>query len=111
MGGNASPFNADLYLSWCEYCYMTKIKTHYAMAKLLSYKCRYLYDICTENLKYFGDIAKDIYDSTLLLEGSACSYKQDTFFYLYIRVVHGKFVNDIYSQSLRFQLYIYINII
>ena len=37
MGGNASPFIADLYLSWCEYCYMTKMnKTDYAMAKLLS---------------------------------------------------------------------------
>ena len=23
MGGNASPFIADLYLSWCKYCYMT----------------------------------------------------------------------------------------
>ena len=22
MGGNASPFIADLYLSWSEYCYM-----------------------------------------------------------------------------------------
>ena len=33
MGGNASPFIADLYLSWCEYCYMTKIvKIDYAMA-------------------------------------------------------------------------------
>ena len=31
------------------------------------------------NLKYFGDIAKDIYDNTLLLERSACSYKQDAF--------------------------------
>ena len=59
---------------------MTKIvKIDYAMAKLLSYNCRYLYDICTIELKYFGDIAEDIYDSTLLLEGSACSYKQDTF--------------------------------
>ena len=48
MGGNASPFIADLYLSWCEYCYMTKIvKTDYAMAKSLSYNCRYLDDICT----------------------------------------------------------------
>ena len=38
MSGNASPFIADLYLSWCEFCYMTKIvKTDYAMAKLLSY--------------------------------------------------------------------------
>ena len=25
MGGNASPFIADLYLSWCEYCYVTKL--------------------------------------------------------------------------------------
>ena len=30
MGGNASLFIADLYLSWCEYCYMTKVvKTDY----------------------------------------------------------------------------------
>ena len=52
MGGNASPFIADLYLSWCEYCYMTKIvKTDYAMAKLLSYNWRYFDDICTVNFK------------------------------------------------------------
>ena len=103
MGGNASPFIADLYLSWCEYCYMTKIiKTDYAMAKLLSYNCRYLDDICTVNFKYFGDIAIYIYiyiyDSTLLIEGSACSYKQDTFLDLYIRVVDGKFVTGIYHK-------------
>ena len=99
MGGNASPFIADLYLSWCEYCYMTKIvKPDYAMAKLLSYNCRYLYDICTVNFKYFGDIGTDIYGSTLLLEGSACSYKQDTFLDLYIRVVDGKFVTGIYLK-------------
>ena len=59
---------------------MTKIvKTDYEMAKLLSYDCRYFDDICTVNLKYIGDIANDIYDSTLLLEGSVCSYNQDTF--------------------------------
>ena len=58
MGDNVSPFIADLYLSWYEYCYLTKIvKTDYAMAKLLSYNCRYLDDICTVNFKYFGDIA------------------------------------------------------
>ena len=56
------PFIGDLYLSWCEHCSMTKIvKTDYEMAKLLSYNCRYLDDICTVNLKYIGDIAKDIY--------------------------------------------------
>ena len=74
MGGNASPFITDLYLLWCKYCYMTV------------------------NFKYFEDIAKYIYDSTLLLESSACSYKQDTFLDLYIRVVDGKFVTGIYHK-------------
>ena len=46
MGGNVSPFIADLYLSWCEYCYVTKsLKTDYNMTKRLSYNCRYLDDI------------------------------------------------------------------
>ena len=74
------------------------VKTEYAMAKLLSYNCRYLDDICTVNFNYFGDIAKYIYDSILLLEGSAGSYKQDTFLNLYIRVVDGKFVTGIYHK-------------
>ena len=78
---------------------MTKIiKTNYAIAKLLSYNYRCLGDICTVNLQYFGDIAKDMYDSTLLLEGSACSYQQGTFLDLYIRVVDGKFVTGIYHK-------------
>ena len=99
MGGNASPFIADLYLLCCEYCYMTKeVKTDYALAKLLSYNCRYLDDISTIHLQNFGDIAKDIYDNTLLLEGSACSYKQDTFLDLYICVVDNKFMTGIYHK-------------
>ena len=70
MGGNALPFIADLYVSWCEYCYMTKVvKTDHALANLLSYNCRYLGDIYTINLQNFGDFAEDIYDNTLLLEG------------------------------------------
>ena len=96
---NASPFIADLglYLPWCENCYIIKVaKTDYAMAKLLSYSCRYFDDICTANLKYFGDIAKDIYDNTLLLEISACGYKEYTFLDLYIRLVDAKFVIGIY---------------
>ena len=77
---------------------MTRIvKTDFAMAKLLSYNCRYLDDICTVNLKYFGDIAKDIYDSLLLLEVSTCSYNQDTLD-LYICVVDDKFVTGIYHK-------------
>ena len=96
IGSNASPIIADLYLSWWEYCYMTKIiKTDYTMAKLLLYNCWYWDDICTVDLEYFDDIAKDIYDSTLLLESSVCSYKQITFLDLYIRVVDGKLVSNV----------------
>ena len=56
---------------------------------------QYLYSKC----KYFGDIAKDIYDNTLLLEGSTCSHKQDTFLDLYSRVVDQKFVTGIYHKA------------
>ena len=78
---------------------MTKVvKTDYALAKLLSYNCRYLDDICAMNLQNFDDIAKDIYDNTLLLEGSTCSYKQDTFLDLHTRVVDHKFITGIYHK-------------
>ena len=68
------------------------------MSKLPSYNCKYLDDICTVHLQYFGDIAKDIYDCTLILESSACSYEQYTFLDLYIRVVGRKFVTGIYHK-------------
>ena len=55
-------------------------------------------DICTINLQNFGDIAKDIYDNILLLEGSTNSYKQDTFLDLYIRVVDHKLITGIYHK-------------
>ena len=75
---------------------MTKeVKTDYSLAKLLSYNCRYLDDIFKMNLQHFGDIAKDIYDNTLLLEGSTCCHKQDTFLDLYICVVDHKSVTGI----------------
>ena len=47
--------------------------------------------------KYFGGIAKYIYDSTLL-EGSACSYKLDPSWILDIRVVDSKFVTCIFHK-------------
>ena len=43
-------------------------------------------------------IAKDIYDNTLILEGSTCSYKWDNFLDLYIRVIDGKFMTGIYHK-------------
>ena len=53
---------------YLEYLWMVK-------HPLLLPNYRYLDDICTINSKYFGDIAKDIYDNTLLLEGNARSYR------------------------------------
>ena len=41
---------------------------------------------------------KDIYDNTLIFEGSTCSYKRDNFLDLYIRVIDGKFVTGIYHK-------------
>ena len=47
---------------------MTKIvKLDNTVAKFISYDYRYLDDICTVNLKYFGDIAKYVSDNTLSL--------------------------------------------
>ena len=98
MGGNASPFIADVYLSWCEYHGVTKLtKTDYNLAKGWSYSCRYLDDICKVNLKDFGTISKNIYDNTLLLGDSTCSYKRD-FLDIYIRVIDDKFVTGIYHK-------------
>ena len=66
-------------------------------------------DIGTINLQNFGDITKDIYDNTLLLECSTCSYKQDTFLDLYIRVVDHEFITDIYHKvdDFNFEVIIY----
>ena len=59
MGGNSSPFIADLDLPWCGFCYVIKIpKNNCTLAKQLSYNCRYLDDICTVNVNGFGDVAK-----------------------------------------------------
>ena len=99
MDGNATPLIVDLYLSECEYCYMIKVvKTDCASANLLLYNCRHLDDICTVNLKYFGDIARDVYDNILLLGCCTCSHAQDTFLDLYIRVIDHKFVIGIYYK-------------
>ena len=64
----------------------------------MSYNCLYLDDICTVNLKDFDTISKHIYDNTLILEGSTCSYKHDNFLDIYIRVKDDKFVTGIYHK-------------
>ena len=84
MGGNVSPFIADLYLSWHEYCYMyklnkSKLESDIRLAKILSNNSRYIYDISVINYLGFGSIAKDIYHPTLILEESNTGYHYDTF--------------------------------
>ena len=69
MGGNASPFIADLYLSWCEFIYMQSLaKTDIDLARKFEFNSRYLDDIGVINYLGFSDIAKKIYHPTLVLE-------------------------------------------
>ena len=49
----------------------------------------------TVNLQNVADIAKDIYDNTLLLEVSTCSYKQYTFLDFHNRFVDHKCITGI----------------
>ena len=51
----------------------------------------------TEHLE-ISTISKDIYDNTLILEGSICNYKRDNFLDPYIRVIDDKFVTCIYHK-------------
>ena len=99
LGGNASPFIADLYLSWCEYCYMTKIvKTDYAMAKLLSHICRYLDDICTVNFKYIGDIANYIYMAAHCCPKVVYAVTHRTPSWIFISVLLTAILSNIHSM-------------
>ena len=103
MGGNASPFIADLYLSWSEYCYMYKLgssksKHDLELAKLLSRNSRYIDDIAVINFLRFGSIAKQIYHPSLILEDSDYGYRFDTFLDLLIRIHNKQFVIGIYHK-------------
>ena len=82
------------------------------MAKLLSYNCRYLDNICTINFKYFGDIAIYIYIyiyiyiclGYIYMRAYCCSKvvhavtnRTPSWIFIY-RVVDGKFVTGIYQE-------------
>ena len=103
MGGNASPFIADLYLSWHEFCFMealkkSKLDADYALAKLLSTNSRYIDDIAILNFLNFGTIAERIYHPSLVLEKSNSGIHYDTFLDLNIRVQFNKFIIGIYHK-------------
>ena len=103
MGGNASPFIADLYLAWDEYCFMEKLAKSQTLedkilAKLLSNNSRYIDDIAVVNFLGFGSISKLIYNPTLILEGSDYGYHFDTFLDLLIRIHNNKWIIGIYHK-------------
>ena len=99
MGGNASPFIADLYVAWREFQFMYNLsKSDIALARKFEFNSRYQDDIAIINFIGFDSIAKKIYHPTLLLEKSDHSYLWDTFLDLYVRIVQHKFVIGIYHK-------------
>ena len=103
MGGNASPFIADLYLAWHEFCFMDKLRksklsSDLKLAQLLSKNSRYIDDIAVVNYLNFDKIAKEIYGNALVLEGSSMGYHYDNFLDLNIRIHSSAFVIGIYHK-------------
>ena len=103
MGGNASPFIADLCLAWAEYCFIVELPksknpSDFELAKVLSNNSRYIDDISVVNFLGFGELSKRIYHKDLLLEESTFSYRYDNFLDLSVRVYADKFVMGIYHK-------------
>ena len=96
MGGNASSFIADLYLSWCEYCYMTKVvkltmfrqTCFHIIADIWMISVQLIYRILVTLLKTYRK-------PYCYRKVEFYSCKQDTFLDLYIRVVDHKFITGI----------------
>ena len=103
MGGNASPFIADLCLAWAEYCFMIELSKSkdpldFELARILSNNSRYIDDISVLNFLGFGELAKRIYHDELLLEESTFSYHYDNFLDLSVRIHAERFVVGIYHK-------------
>ena len=103
MGGNASPFIADLCLAWVEYKFMkdlsnSKVPSDFKLAKTLSNNCRYIDDISVINYLSFGELAKRIYHDELILEESDFGYHYDNFLDLSIRIHSERFLMGIYHK-------------
>jgi ubiquitin C-terminal hydrolase len=99
MGGNASPFVADLFLAWREFCFIREIsKSDRQLAFVLSNNSRYIDDILVINHIGFGDIAYKIYPESLILEKSSPFTKRENFLDLHIRIINNKFLTGIYHK-------------
>ena len=77
MGGNCSPLLADIFLSHCEYVYMSNLVKNkkFGLARLLSHTCRYIDDLCIVNYKHFHNLINVIYPEDLIAERSGSNDK------------------------------------
>ena len=100
MGGNASPLIADLYLSWLEYQYLSKLVRNkdFNLLHKLKYNSRYIDDIITPNVENFLEIAKHIYPTEIPLEQTDNDSLHDTFLDLDITVVNNRFCFKVFHK-------------
>ena len=100
MGGNASPLIADLYLSWLEYQYLSKLVRNkdFNLLHKLKYNSRYIDDIITPNVENFLEIAKHIYPIEIPLEQTNNDSLHDTFLDLDITVVNKRFCFKVFHK-------------
>ena len=110
MGGNASPLIADLYLSWLEYQYLSKLvtKKDFNLLHKLKYNSRYIYDIITPNVENFLEIAKHIYPTEIPLEQTHNDSLHDTFLDLDITVVDRRFCFKVFHKVDLFDLELFL---
>ena len=97
MGGNASPLIADLYLSWLEYQYLSKLVRNkdFNLLHKFKYNSRY---IITPNVENFLEIAKHIYPIEIPLEQTNNDSLHDTFLDLDITVVNKRFCFKVFQK-------------
>ena len=100
MGGNASPFIADLFLSQLEYEYMINKNSPSNVKYNLSNNKRYLDDLLVINCAEFIEISKNIYPQELILEPSYGMGHSDHFLDLNINISNNnKLVFKLYNKT------------
>ena len=97
---SASPLIADLYLSWLEYQYLSKLVRNkdFNLLHKLKYNSRYIDDIITPNVENFLEIAKHIYPTEIPLEQTDNDSLHDTFLDLDITVVNNRFCFKVFHK-------------
>ena len=99
MGGNASPLIADLYLSWLEFSFLSKLdKKDTGLIYDLRHNCRYIDDIATPNLENFLSVASQIYPKEIPLEPNNGNGLHDTFLDLDINICDGDFIFKVFHK-------------